>query len=59
MLEGLIHAEINGVTYTLRPGDSAHFPAGVTAVLHVPQRVRKSFALHEPGSAVRWWRKLL
>ena len=58
ILEGLVHVEYRGQRHTLQPGDSAFFPAGVSAVWEVPQRVRKSFLLSEPGRMRRWLRKI-
>jgi uncharacterized cupin superfamily protein len=59
ILEGEVHVTHQGNLHTLRPGDTAFFPAGTVAVWDVPSRVRKSFTLTEPGRLVRAARKLL
>ncbi len=59
LLEGLVNIEYRGEIHTLRPGDTAFFPAGAQAVWHVPERIRKSFTLHEPGRLNRLLRVIL
>lgn len=59
VLEGKVHVEYKGEMHTLGPGDKAFFPAGVTAVWTVPERIKKSFTLHEPGRVTRFLRRLL
>ncbi len=49
ILEGEVTIEEEGgVTYTLRPGDFAHFPLGLKTTWHVPNYVRKVFFLVTP-----------
>ena len=45
--EVLIREE-GGVTHTLKAGDIAHFPRGLTTYWHVPKFVRKFFTLRTP-----------
>ena len=40
--------EVGGDTYTLRPGDSAHFPIGLKTEWHVADSVRKFFTVRTP-----------
>ena len=40
--------EDGGSTYTLRPGDSAHFPLGLHTHWHVPEFVKKAFTIRTP-----------
>ena len=50
VLEGEVTiTEEGGETYTLRPGDSAHFPIGLKTEWHVPVAVRKFFTLRTPA----------
>lgn len=49
ILEGEVTiTEDGGDSYTLRPGDSAHFPLGLRTQWHVPEFVKKSFTLRTP-----------
>ncbi|MBK7857724.1 MAG: DUF861 domain-containing protein [Archangiaceae bacterium] len=59
VLEGLVHVEYDGKVHTLKQGDTAFFPAGAEAVWTVPERVKKSFTLSEPGRITRLLRRLL
>ncbi len=46
ILEGQVQiTEDGGDTYTLRPGDCAHFPKGLLAHWHVLEPVKKFFVL--------------
>ncbi|MBI1913312.1 MAG: cupin domain-containing protein [Planctomycetes bacterium] len=49
ILEGevTIHEE-GGATHTLKAGDVAHFPRGLTTHWHVPKFVKKFFTLRTP-----------
>ncbi len=40
--------EEGGATHTLKAGDIAHFPRGLTTTWHVPKFVRKFFTLRTP-----------
>jgi uncharacterized cupin superfamily protein len=40
--------EEGGATHTLKVGDVAHFPRGLTTYWHVPKFVRKFFTLRTP-----------
>ena len=40
--------EEGGNTYTLKAGDSAHFPLGLKTEWHVPKYVRKVFTVRTP-----------
>jgi len=40
--------EEGGESYTLRAGDTAHFPLGLSTHWHVPEYVRKAFTLRTP-----------
>ena len=40
--------EDGGKTHTLRAGDTAHFPLGLTSHWHVIEPVKKSFVLRTP-----------
>jgi len=49
VLEGEVTIrEEGGATHTLRAGDVAHFPRGLTTHWHVPKFVRKFFTLRTP-----------
>lgn len=41
-------SEEGGCTYTLRAGDSAHFPIGLKTEWHISDYVRKSFTIRTP-----------
>ena len=41
--------EEGGKTYTLRPGDFAHFPIGLKTQWHVPNYVKKVFTVRTPA----------
>lgn len=58
ILDGMVHVEHDGVERTFLPGHTAFFPAGAVTVWHVPERVKKSFVLSEPGRLVRLARRL-
>jgi hypothetical protein len=46
VLEGeAIITEEGGESYTLRPGDTAHFPLGLKTQWHVPEFVKKAFTI--------------
>ena len=59
ILEGAMGVEYDGAQQLMQPGDVAYFRAGSEAVLHVEQRVLKSFTLVEPGRVPRLLRKIL
>lgn len=59
ILDGLVNVEYAGTVHTLRPGSVAFFPAGMSAVWHVPERVRKSYTLVQPGLLRRALRRAL
>ena len=49
ILEGEVTIrEEGGPTHTLRAGDVAHFPRGLTTYWHVPRFVKKYFTLRTP-----------
>jgi uncharacterized cupin superfamily protein len=49
VLEGEVTIrEEGGATHTLRSGDTAHFPRGLTTHWRVPQYVRKAFTIRTP-----------
>lgn len=49
ILEGEVTiTEDGGDSYTLRPGDMAHFPIGLKAHWHVSKPVKKFFVLRTP-----------
>lgn len=49
VLEGEVTVtEEDGETYTLRPGDTAHFPIGLKTRWQVPEFVKKVFTLRTP-----------
>lgn len=58
VIEGKVHIEHAGGAFTLEPGDSAFFPAGVTATWTVPERIKKTFFTHQVGHVARLMRKL-
>jgi len=37
-----------GASYTLKPGDTAHFPQGSTSIWHVKQKMKKYFVARAP-----------
>jgi uncharacterized cupin superfamily protein len=41
----------DGVTYTLREGDTAYFPLGLVTSWHVPRFVRKFYVVRAPGGS--------
>jgi len=59
ILEGVAEIEYLGKTFFLKPGDSTHFAAGSTAIWTVPEHVRKTFLLHDPGRGVKYIRRWL
>jgi uncharacterized cupin superfamily protein len=59
VLEGFAYVEYDGVTHTLAPGDVTFFHAGTTTTWSVPERIRKTFTLNEPGGLRRWLRRSL
>ncbi len=58
VLEGSANIEYDGVVHALHPGSVAFFPAGSTATWDVPERIKKSFVLSNPGRLKRWARRL-
>ena len=49
VLEGEVTiTEDGGTSYTLRPGDMAHFPLGLNTHWHVTKAVKKFFVLRTP-----------
>lgn len=49
VLEGEVTiTEAGGETYTLRPGDFAHFPRGLKSEWHVANYVKKVFTIRTP-----------
>lgn len=59
ILEGFAQVEYLGREFTLSPGDCTHFAAGTVSKWSVPDRVKKSYTLYEPGRFVRKMRRLL
>ncbi len=59
VLEGGANIEYNGAVHALHPGSVAFFPAGATATWDVPERIKKSFVLSNPGRLKRFARRLL
>lgn len=58
ILEGATKIEYLGKTVTLGPGDSLRFAAGTHAVWTVPNYVKKTYRLDNPGRIVRVLRRL-
>jgi uncharacterized protein len=56
ILEGEVEIAYLGKRFTLVAGDTAFFMAGTRADWHVPNRVYKSFTLHDPGRLAHWVR---
>ena len=49
VLEGeAVITEEGGETYTLRAGETAHFPIGLKTQWHVPRFVKKAFTIRTP-----------
>jgi uncharacterized cupin superfamily protein len=49
ILDGeVVISEEGGETYTLNPGDFAHFPLGLKTKWHVPNFVKKAFTIRTP-----------
>ena len=49
VIEGQVTiTEEGGATHTLRAGDIAHFPLGLTTYWHVPEFVKKFFTIRTP-----------
>lgn len=59
VLQGQVDVTYQGKQFSLRPGDTAVFLAGTSAVWHIPQNVLKSYTLQHPNVLVRSWRKLV
>ncbi len=59
ILEGMAQIEYLGETLVLKVGDTAFFQAGTKATWTVPQRVSKSFVLHDPGLLSRLYRRVV
>jgi uncharacterized cupin superfamily protein len=53
ILEGHAHVEYLGCNLALSAGDCTHFAAGTVARWHVPERVKKSYMLYNPGRLIR------
>jgi uncharacterized protein len=58
ILEGEAHITYMGAEMTLTAGETAFFKAGTKATWTVPQRVYKSFVLHDPGKMAKLYRRL-
>ena len=58
ILEGAVQIEYLGKKFTLNAGDSTHFAAGTVAKWTVPERVKKTYAIYEPGRLVRLMRRI-
>ena len=58
ILEGEVEIAYLGKRFTLVAGDTAFFLAGTRADWHVPNRVYKSFTLHDPGRLAHWVRRI-
>jgi uncharacterized cupin superfamily protein len=58
LLDGAVEIEYMGKKFSLAAGDSTHFAAGTKATWVVPQHVRKTYRLYEPGRLVRYMRRL-
>ncbi len=56
VLEGEVEITYQGHQFTLRPGDTATFHGGTSAVWKVSKYLKKSYALHNPGPLGRLWR---
>lgn len=53
VLEGGVDIEYQGKKFSLKPGESAFFRAGTTALWHVPKGIRKTWTLHDAGKPAR------
>ena len=58
ILEGAARIAYLGKDFELKPGDTAFFRAGTKATWVVPDRVSKSFVLHDPGLLSRLYRRI-
>jgi uncharacterized cupin superfamily protein len=57
IIEGEVHIDYLDQKLTLKAGDTAFFQAGTKATWTVPERVFKSFVLHDPGVLSRMYRR--
>lgn len=56
VLDGEVSIDYRGNQFTLHAGDSATFHGGTQALWTVPDYLKKSYTLHNPGPIGRWWR---
>ncbi|MFZ6721022.1 cupin domain-containing protein [Undibacterium sp. Ji49W] len=59
VLDGGVDIEYQGKRFSLKPGETAFFRAGTTALWHVPKGIRKTWTLHDAGKPARGLAKLL
>jgi uncharacterized cupin superfamily protein len=59
IIEGAAEVEYLGETFELRPGDHARFISGTTANWVVRDRVKKTFAIQNPGRVARAVRRVV
>lgn len=57
LLEGEVHVEYEGKSFTIRPGETATFHAYTTAIWHIPKYAKKTYTLNVPSLLVRAWRR--
>ncbi|MFZ6874667.1 cupin domain-containing protein [Undibacterium sp. Di27W] len=53
VLDGGVDIEYQGKKFSLKPGETALFRAGTTALWHVPKGIRKAWTLHDAGKPAR------
>ncbi|MFZ6774267.1 cupin domain-containing protein [Undibacterium sp. SXout7W] len=53
ILEGAVEIDYQGKKLHLKPGDTAFFRAGTTALWHVPQHIKKTWTLYDAGKPAR------
>ena len=58
VLEGGAEVEYLGRKFTIKPGDATRFAAGTTAKWVVPDHIKKTWILYEPGTLVRMMRRI-
>ncbi|MCH8618378.1 cupin domain-containing protein [Undibacterium sp. TS12] len=59
VLDGGVDIEYQGQRFSLKPGETAFFRAGTTALWHVPKGIRKSWTLHDAGTPARGLARIL
>jgi uncharacterized cupin superfamily protein len=59
VIEGEGEIEYLGARYPIGPGSTAYFPAGAMTRWTVPNRIFKTFTLHDPERTTRWVRQAL